>query len=134
MQETNVQNQAQRAPQQAHKTEEAAQRVYMPRVDIAESNDAFVVLADMPGVDEKNVEIVCENDTLTIRGKVEPQEFAGHRSAWQEYGEGNYERAFTLSNDVDRDGISAVMKNGVLKLTLPKGGPAKTRKIEVKAE
>ena len=132
MEETNVQT----APvkQETPTAPKVERRVYMPRTDIYETRDAFVVVADMPGVDEKNVEIVSENDTLTIRGRVEPLTFTGHRLAWQEYGEGHFEKAFTLSNDINRDGITAAMKNGVLKLTLPKGGPAKTRKIEVKAE
>ena len=132
MEETNVQTApVKQATPAAPKVE---RRVYMPRTDIYETRDAVVVLADMPGVDEKNVEIVSENDTLTIRGRIEPLTFPGRRLAWQEYGEGDFEKVFTLSNEINRDGITAAMKNGVLKLTLLKGGSAKTRKIEVKAE
>jgi HSP20 family protein len=135
MSETRVQEQQQAAVEQRQpETEQAPRRVYSPRTDIYETRDAVVVVSDMPGVDEKSVDISVENDTLTISGKVESQAVPGHRLVWQEYGEGDYRRAFTLSNDVDRDNITAVVKNGVLRLTLPKGGPAKARKIEVKAQ
>jgi|ERR1043165_3277084 HSP20 family molecular chaperone IbpA len=111
----------------------AARKVFMPRVDIYETKDAVFVTADMPGVDEKNVEISLEKSVLTIRGKTESFAPEGYQAAYKEYEEGDFEREFTLTDEVDRDGIQAAMKHGVLKLTLPKAGPAKARKIEVKA-
>jgi len=107
--------------------------VFVPRTDIYENRDGLVVLADMPGVDEKNVEIHVENRVLTISGRVEDEEVARHRLAWQEYEAGDYERSFTLSNEVDVDRIEATVKQGMLRLVLPKAEAAKPRKIEVRA-
>lgn len=109
-------------------------RVFMPRADIFESGESVVVLADMPGVDEKSLDITLEKNVLTISGRVEPMLPKGYNLAYAEYEIGDYQRVFTLSDEVDREGITAVVKNGVLKLTLPKAAIAKTRKIAVKAE
>lgn len=108
-------------------------KVFIPRVDICETKDAIVLLADMPGVDEKSIDITLEKNVLTLSGRVEPDTYEGHRAAYVEYEAGDYERAFTLSDEIDRDRIEASVKNGVLKLTLPKAEPVKLRKINVKS-
>jgi len=109
-----------------------ARKAYVPRVDIFETNNEMVVVADMPGVDEKSVDITLEKNVLTINGYVESAQPDNYSLAYTEYEEGDYQRSFTLSNEVDQDNIQATVKNGVLYLHLPKAGPAKTRKIEVK--
>lgn len=111
-----------------------AGRIYTPAVDIIERKDDIVLLADMPGVDEKSVDISLEKNVLTIYGKVEAEIPEKHRLNISEYGIGDYQRAFTLTDEVDRDKIRASLKNGVLRLILPKAAALKTRKIEVKAE
>jgi len=108
-------------------------RAYVPRVDIYETDDAIILLADMPGVDEKAVDITLEKNVLTINGEVEPAQSDDYSLAYAEYEVGDYTRSFTLSNEIDRDKIEASVKNGVLQLTLPKAGPAQTRKITIKA-
>jgi len=110
-----------------------ARRAYIPRVDIYDTSDAIIVLADMPGVDEKSVDITVEKNILTINGYVEPAQPENYSLAYAEYEVGDYERSFTLSNEIDRDNIEATVKNGVLRLHLPKAGPAKSRKIAIKA-
>jgi len=116
-------------------TERLSERkVYMPRTDIYETDSSLVVLADMPGVDERSVDVTLDQNILTISGKVEYAPPAGHHSAYSEYEVGDYERTFELSDEVDREGITASVKNGVLKLTLPKSGRAQTKKIAVKGE
>ncbi|HET6489675.1 MAG TPA: Hsp20/alpha crystallin family protein [Syntrophales bacterium] len=110
-----------------------ARKVFIPRVDIREVGDAIVLLADMPGVDEKSIDITLEKNILTLAGRVEPEVYEGYRTAYAEYEAGDYERAFTLSDEIDRDRIEASVKNGVLKLTLPKAEPVKLRKISVKS-
>jgi len=109
-------------------------RVYNPYVDILERKDDIVVIADMPGVDEKSVDITLEKNVLTIYGKVEPSIPENHRLVSSEYSIGDYQRAFTLSDQIDREGIQASVKNGELRLVLPKSEKMKTRKIEVRAE
>jgi HSP20 family protein len=111
-----------------------AAQVYTPQVDIVERKDDIVVTADMPGVDETSVEINLEKNVLSIFGKVEEEIFKNHRRAYAEYGVGDYERVFTLSDEIDRDRIQATVRNGVLKLVLPKAEALKSRKIVVKAE
>ena len=107
-------------------------KAYTPAVDILERKDEIIVTADMPGVDEKTVDITLEKNILTITGSVNHVFPDSHRTVLSEYDIGDYERAFTLSEEVDRDRINATVKNGVLRLVLPKAATAKTRKIEVR--
>jgi len=105
---------------------------FVPRVDIYETNDGIFVVADMPGVDEESVDITLEKDVLTIDGYVEPVAPEEYRLAYAEYRVGDYQRRFTVSDQIDREGIEATMKDGVLRLRLPKAEPT-TKKIAVKA-
>jgi HSP20 family protein len=109
-------------------------RVYIPKVDIIERKEDIVLIADMPGVDEKSVDITLEKNMLTIYGKVEPVIPEKHKLAISEYGIGDYQRVFTISDEVDREKIQATVKNGILKLVLPKAEAIKTKKISVRAE
>ena len=108
-------------------------RVFIPKVDIYETGEAVILLADMPGVNEDSVDITLEKNILTIKGFVNHEEEEGYGLAYGEYNVGNYERTFALSDEVDRNQIEAAMKDGVLELTLPKAEMARTRKIAVKA-
>ena len=107
---------------------------YLPPTDVYEKDDAIVVVADMPGVSEKDVDIQLDNDTLTITGRVEAAAPEGFDLLYSEFASGQYERTFTLSEDVDRNGIKANMKNGVLRIALPKSEKARPRKIAVETE
>ncbi len=108
--------------------------VFSPSVDIRETKEELVVYADIPGVPDDRVDITVEKGVLTIRGSVPEAEKGGaHSLLLEEFETGDYERAFTLSNEVDQDNIRAAVKNGVLEIHLPKAGPAKARKIEVSA-
>ena len=108
-------------------------KVFKPDVDITELKDETILTADLPGVDDKSLDITLEKNVITIRGRVEPEIPAGYRFVYGEYEVGDYERAFTLSDEVDKDRIQATIKNGVLKLVLPKAPAAKARKISVTA-
>jgi HSP20 family protein len=106
---------------------------FVPRADVYETDEAITVVADMPGVDENSIDITLENNVLTINGYVEPVRPEGHRLAYAEYQVGDYQRAFTLSDQIDRAGIEAIVKDGVLRLHLPKVPEAQKRKIAIKA-
>lgn len=106
--------------------------LFVPPVDIYESNGTLTLVADMPGVSIENMTIDLDKDTLTIRGTVGGEETGG-RMLLREYAAGDYYRQFSISNLIDREKIDASMKDGVLRLTLPKAESAKPRKIEVKA-
>ena len=124
--------------QQTPATREAGQRtpprpVFMPPADIYETKDSIVVLAEMPGVSPEGVDISLERRVLTIRGSRAAKEHSGYQRVYNEYADGDYERVFTLSENIDRDRIEAALKDGVLELVLPKAEAAKARRIELKA-
>jgi HSP20 family protein len=108
--------------------------VYAPRVDIIETEDALEILADMPGVTKDGVEVTLEQRVLSIRGRADTAVPAGLAPLYLEYEPGDYERSFTLSDAVDPAGIEARVRAGVLHLRLPKAGPAKRQRIEIKAD
>ena len=110
-----------------------ARKAYVPRVDIYETDEAIFAVADMPGIDDKSVEITLEKNLLTIDGYIEPEGSDKYDLVYAEYEVGDYHRSFKLSNEIDQGKIEATVKNGVLYLTLPKVGEAKARKISVKA-
>jgi HSP20 family molecular chaperone IbpA len=106
--------------------------LYTPLVDIVETSDAFIFHADVPGVRSGDMDISFENGVLSIHGKVEPRQPHDQNYLWREYGVGNFYRQFTLNTSVNVDQIKAELKNGELKLTVPKAESAKTKKIQVK--
>jgi HSP20 family molecular chaperone IbpA len=108
-------------------------RAFVPRADIYETDEAIVVVTDMPGVNADSVDIMLEENVLTINGYVEPTKPEGHTLAYAEYEVGDFVRAFTISNQFNRDGIEATVKDGVLTLYLPKITEAQKRKIAIKA-
>jgi len=108
-------------------------RVYIPPVDIVETQDTIELSADMSGVDETSVTITLEGDVLMITGSVEPATYEGYRLVYNEYDIGDYRRSFNLSDTIDHDSIEATVKNGVLRLRLPKAEPVKPKKITVKS-
>ncbi len=105
--------------------------VFVPAVDILENERELLVLADMAGVESKNVDIDLKDNQLTIIGRVEPVEDAKEAQLHKEFEWGDYYRQFTLSNAIDQAKISAKMEDGVLRLTLPKVEKAKPQKIKV---
>jgi len=105
---------------------------YVPDVDIYESEDGVVVLADIPGAVRESVNITVEQGILTIssRGGAELPESA--ELLYSETGFGDFSRQFRLGADVDRERMEATLVDGVLKISIPKSDWARTRKIEVK--
>jgi HSP20 family molecular chaperone IbpA len=107
--------------------------VFSPAVDIFETQDAIILLAEMPGVDPQSVDITLERRVLAIRATVPQVQHAGYRQVYAEYSDGDYERVFTLSEDIDQERIEASVRDGVLQLVLPKAAPAQARKIPLRA-
>jgi HSP20 family protein len=105
---------------------------WMPAVDIREDADRFVLLADVPGVDPKNIEITMENGVLTFRGerKLEGEE-EGEGYKRVERARGTFYRRFSLPDSADPERISARGKNGVLEISIPKHERVQPRKIAV---
>jgi len=107
--------------------------LYTPRVDILEREDELVLFADLPGVKPDGADVRFENGELILHGRVAPRPFDEGAVA-VEYGVGDFYRAFTISEDIDAQRISAELKNGVLTVHLPKVEAARPRKIKVTGE
>lgn len=106
---------------------------FIPTTDIYETGDALVLMMEMPGVAPNAIDVKLDRRTLSITGCLEGMTAPeGFSLAYAEYRDGNYERSFTLSEDIDADRIRASMKDGLLKLVLPKAGPQPAKTIEVK--
>jgi HSP20 family molecular chaperone IbpA len=106
---------------------------FTPAVDIFENEKEITLLADMPGVKAKGLDIDLREDVLTLSGDVEPPEDSSERAVLREYRTGRYVRQFTLSDRIDQSKIGAELKEGVLRLRLPKAEKASPKKIKVKA-
>jgi HSP20 family protein len=105
---------------------------YSPDVDIHLSDDEVVFTVDLPGVGKGDVTInVDETDTLVITGKNSHKE--PENALLRQYEVGDFYRAFQLSEDYNKEKITARLENGVLVVTIPKKEEAKPKKIEIKA-
>ncbi|MBN2036279.1 MAG: Hsp20/alpha crystallin family protein [Chitinispirillaceae bacterium] len=107
-------------------------QAYSPDVDIFASDDEVVFNVDLPGVGKGDVNItVDETNSLIIRAKNSHKEPEG--AVLMQYRVGDFYRAFQLSEEYDKDKVSAALENGLLQVTVPKRESAKPRKIEIKA-
>lgn len=104
----------------------------IPSTDILEMEDGFHIIMDMPGVDADDVTIDIEESELSIRGTSTYMEASSNlRRLHTEFGAQQYERNFTLSDLVDHDNVKAELKDGVLRLYLPKAESMKPRRISI---
>jgi len=106
-------------------------RVFLPDADIFETDQALTVVLEMPGVNKQSVDVDIENDIVTIVGRIDFSKYEGLQPLYTEYNVGNYSRSFQISSKIDKDGIKAELKDGVMTLVLPKSEEAKPRKIKV---
>ena len=107
---------------------------WAPSVDIEEADEKYVIKADLPGVDKKDIDVKLENGLLTIRGEKQTETETGkgtkrHRT---ERFHGSFARSFTLPDAVKADEVDASYKDGVLTLYIPKAETAKPKSIEIK--
>jgi HSP20 family molecular chaperone IbpA len=108
-------------------------RVFVPAADIYEQNEVTYIVADMPGVSPDGLDIELDKDVLTIKGRTAPAT-TQESTLYSEYERGDYERAFRIRSEVDRDSIKASLRHGVLTVALPRGKQAQARKIAVEQE
>jgi HSP20 family protein len=107
-----------------------------PAVDVAETDKSYEVTAELPGMDEKNIQVNLTDDGITIKGEKKEETEENKKDYYvSERRYGSFERYFTLPEGVDANKVEATFKNGVLKVTLPKTAEAQkpAKKIEVKA-
>ncbi len=108
----------------------------MPAVDIVESDKGYEINADLPGMDEKNIEVKVTDGVLTMKGERQEEKEEKKKDYYlQERSFGSFQRSFELPESVDADKIEASFKKGVLTVKLPKKAEAQkpAKKIEVKA-
>ncbi len=103
--------------------------VFSPRIDMVEGDKEIKVSAELPGMDEKDIDISLSHDVLTIRGeKKEEEEYRGKNYYRMERSYGSFQRSIPLPCEVDDDKAEAIFKRGVLTITLPKAAEAQSRK------
>jgi len=105
---------------------------YTPPIDIHECPEGLSLEADLPGATERNLRIQLEDNVLSLDARIDSPAPEGARLVHEEHRLGDYHRSFILSDEVDRDRITAELKNGVLRLFLPKAERARARRIEIK--
>ena len=107
--------------------------VFRPEVDILENQDAYVIYADLPGVDDKSIDVRLEQGTITLDARLATLPEAGWNPLHAEYRIGSYHREFRISDGIDSSGVSAKVSNGVLELRLPKIEEHRPRVVPVRA-
>ncbi len=107
--------------------------VFRPEVDILERSDGYVIYADLPGADDKTVDVRFERGNLTLDARLATVPDEAWNPLHAEYRAGTYHREFRVSEDIDSSGVSAKMRNGVLELHLPKSAEKQPRAIPVLA-
>lgn len=117
---------------QSGRTDNSALTTWAPAVDIHENENALVITADLPGMDEKDLDIRVENNMLTVRGerkfdqKVKEENYLRIERTY-----GAFSRSFSLPNTVNTEAIKAEYKNGVLAVELPKRAESKPKQVKV---
>ena len=107
----------------------------MPAVDVAETEKAYKIAAELPGLDEKNIEVKLANGVLSIKGEKREEKEEKRKDYYRrERSFGSFERSFQVPEGIDTDKIAASFKNGILSVTLPKSAEAQkqAKRIEVK--
>ncbi|MFC0397321.1 Hsp20/alpha crystallin family protein [Paraburkholderia rhizosphaerae] len=103
------------------------------KIDVSENDSAYMVKAELPGIDKKDIDVQIDGNHVSINAKVERKEEQkeGERVIRRERYSGSFSRAFSLAGDVDENAASAEYKDGVLSLTLPKKAPADRKRLSI---
>jgi len=120
---------AQREQSEVKRRERDEKTYFRPATDIRETADAVVLKFDMPGVASGDVDLTVEKGVLTVTGKARAEEEG--TPVYRETRVGDYQRQFTLNENIDVDHITAEMKAGVLTVRIPKPEKAKPKKIAI---
>lgn len=130
---TNIAKQGTQLPQQnEQKQQDRREMAMVPAVDVIEDASGITLLADLPGVSKEKLSVQLEPDSLTIEGDVALDMPEGMESSHADVRLPRYRRVFSLSRELDTEHTSAELKNGVLKLRIPKAAHVQPRRIEVR--
>ncbi len=130
---TDVTRAPERNPAEAAPEATRSRPVWRPLTDIVETKDGIQVIVELPGVSPQDVDLTVEKRVLTIRARAQTIEPERLRLVHAEYQPGDFERAFTFSDEFDLERIDAQMKNGVLTLTVPRTEATRPKSITIKA-
>jgi len=122
-----------RPENEAHLDRARSNAVYVPNVDVLETPEELILVADLPGSSSSNIDVRYEDGELTLNGKVNERNPGEARSLLREYGVGHFNRSFTIDEQIDAEKISAEYARSVLTVHLPKVEAVKPRTIKVKA-
>ena len=120
-------------PQDSSNEPSPERLLYPPPIDIYETADGLVLLADLPGVTPESLELQVQDNKLTLFGRVENYVPEGAVGQHCEYGIGDFLRSFILNDEVDHERISAKLTNGVLQVVLPRTPRSEPRKINIES-
>jgi HSP20 family molecular chaperone IbpA len=107
--------------------------VLRPPVDIFEDAEGITLVADMPGVNKERLHLQVDNDSLTVEGEASVDMHEGMEAIYADVHATRFRRSFALSGELDADEIDASLKDGVLRVRIPKRAEVRPRKIEVRA-
>ena len=108
-------------------------RSFVPNTDIFETENALMVVMELPGVDREHTEITVEDNVLSVSGRIDFSKYEKLQPVYTEYNIGYFRRTFSLApSSIDEQKISADMRDGVLTLTLPKAERIKPRRIQLR--
>jgi HSP20 family protein len=108
--------------------------LFVPVTDICETEEAHLLILEMPGVAPDSLHVTLDQQVLTVSGVSRTVAPEGYALTHQEYQDGEFERAFAISEGIDSERIEAELRDGLLRLRLPKSKPAPAKSIHVKGE
>ena len=106
--------------------------LYCPSVDIFEEDNKVNLVAELAGIKKDELDLSIENNTLTISAKMKEENFEDYDLVYSEYKTLRFKRSFTLSEELNKDELEAIFKNGILSISIPKKKKSPAKKIEVK--
>jgi HSP20 family protein len=114
-----------------------ARKQFVPHMDVKEDEKSYIITAELPGMDDKDIDILLERNMLTLKGEKKEEKEEKEQNYWHvERRYGSFQRVIPLPDEVDMDKVSANFKKGILHITVPKTEKAKStvKKITVKTE
>jgi HSP20 family protein len=122
-------------PRSAQPRENVSSRVWSPAVDVYEDSDVIIIRADLPGINQADIDIEMIGDSLTIRGERKFEDDTrrdNYIRVERQYGA--FQRSFTIGIPIDPDRVTASYRNGILELTVPKAEVSRPKKVVIKSE
>ena len=122
-------------PRAAQPREHVSSQIWSPAVDVYEDQDAIVIKADLPGMNQEEIEVEMNGDTITLQGERKFEDEARRdKYVRVERQYGDFQRSFTIGVPIEADKIKATYRNGILELTIPKAETTKPKKVQVSVD